>query len=298
MTMRSTALATLLAAFPPAAAASDRPPVKNSPAIQQYYQDALDSYAHEDYREAIIKWTAILKEDPDQKSAQTMIIDARQRLVRLTVKQRKLTADHIAAGQYRKAFLEHQVLLDQDPDDPELVATQSQMESVIKLAPELAPDSRASRAAILGLKGFLSSPPDLKLAHNALRYACEIAPEEDIYRSFLKILYTDYPALEAADPVTPGMKLLEYKHYVALHQIYDAKHHLAVITLNEILALAPDDLMALKRLGSANYSLGRFEEARSAWSAAQKLAPHDKTLEHFLAKIRKYKSTPAKTRLP
>lgn len=292
--MRSSALAVLLAALPPAAAAQDKPPVKNSPAIQQYYQDALNSYAHEDYREAIIKWTAILKEDPEQKSAQTMIIDARQRLALLTAKQRKLTHDHIAAGQYRKAFLEHQVLLDQDPDDPELVATQSRMESVIKLAPEIEPGSRAARAAILGLKGYLSSPPDLHLAHNALRYACEIAPGEDLYANFLKLLYTDYPALATADPVTPGMKLLEYKHYVALHQIYDAKHHLAVITLNEILALAPDDLMALKRLGSANYSLGRYDQARSAWTAAQRLAPHDKTLEHFLAKIRKYKSNASK----
>jgi tetratricopeptide (TPR) repeat protein len=294
MTMRSTALAVLLAALPPAAAAADKPPVKNSPAIQQYYQDALDSYAHEDYREAIIKWTAILKEDPDQKSAQTMIIDARQRLVLLTAKQRKLTFDFIASGQYRKALHEHEVLIDQDPNDPELMATQRRMESVIQLAPEIAPDSRAARATILGLKGYLAFPPDLKLAHNALRYACEIAPDEALHRNLLKLLYSDYPALAAADPVTPGMKLLEYKHYVALHQIYDAKHHLAVITLNEILALAPDDLMALKRLGSANYSLGRFDEARSAWSAAQKLAPHDKTLEHFLAKIRKSKSSSTK----
>lgn len=292
--MRLTVLAILFAGLQSAASAADKAAAKNSPAIQQYYQDAFDFYAREDYREAIIKWTAILKEDPDQKSAQTMIVDARQRLALLTKKQRRLTFDFIVSGQYRKALLEHQVLLDQDPDDPELVATQRRMESVIKLAPEINPEARAARAAMIGLKGYLASPPDLKLAHNALRYAREIAPDDDLYKSFLKLLYTDYPALATADPVTPGMKLLEYKHYVALHQIYDAKHHLAVITLNEILALAPDDLMALKRLGSANYSLGRWDEARSAWSAALKLAPRDKTLARFLAKIKKYKSSAAK----
>jgi tetratricopeptide (TPR) repeat protein len=292
--MREAALAVLLAAFQPAADAADKATAKNSPAIQQYYQDALDSYAHEDYREAIIKWTAILKEDPEQKSAQTMIIDARHRLALLTRKQRRLTADFIAAGEYRKALLAHQVLLDQDPDDPALVASQARMESVIKLAPEISPDSRAARAAILGLKGFLAAPPDLRLAHNALRYACEIAPGEELYKNVLKLLYAAYPDLAAADPVTPGMKLLEYKHHVALHQIYDAKHHQAVITLNEILALAPDDLMALKRLGSANYSLGRYDEAREAWTEALRLSPRDKTLKHFLVKIRKYKSSASK----
>lgn len=299
--MRWSALAILLVSLQPAAAADaastdtvEKATLKNSPAIKQYYQEALDFYAREDYRAAIIKWTAVLKEDPDQRTAQTMIISARKRIAVLTQEKRRSAFGFIAAGEYRKAFLELQVLLDQDPGDPELEATQRRLDSIIKLAPQIPPATKAARAAVLGLKGYLALPPDLRLAHNALRYAREGAPDEELYKQLLALLYEEYPSLTTADAVTPGMKLLEYKHQVALHQIYDAKHHQAILTLNEILMFEPGDLMALKRLGSAYYSLGRMEDARTAWTAALRHSPHDKTLEHFIAKTKKYKSNAAK----
>lgn len=268
--------------------------VKNSPAIKKYYAEAFELYTRQDYRGAIIKWTAILKEDPDQRTAQTMILDGRKKIAVLTRERRKQAFDFIAAGEYRKALLELQGLLDQDPGDPDLEATQRRLENIIKLAPRIASETRAARASILGLKGFLALPPDLRLAHNALRYAREAAPSEKLYESLLALLYEEYPSLTTADAVTPGMKLLEYKHYIALHQIYDAKHHQAVLTLNEILMFEPGDVMALKRLGSAYYSLNRMDDAQAAWTAALRLAPKDKTLEHFLGKIKKYKSSAPK----
>ncbi len=282
-----------LCGSPSTAGAEDKGAV-NSPAIQKYYQDALDLYAREDYRAAVIKWTAILKEDPEQRSARTMIVTARHRIAIKTKERRQRAFDFIASGQYRKALLQLQELLDQDPGDPDLEATQRRLESIIKLTPQIIPNTRASRVSVIGLKGYLALPPDLQLAHNALRYARETAPDDALYKNLLGLLYEEYPSLTTADAVTPGMKLLEYKHYVALHQIYDAKHHQAVLTLNEILMFEPADVMALKRLGSAYYSLGRLDEARSAWTAALRLAPGDKTLEHFLAKIKKYKSSAAK----
>lgn len=276
------------------APAAEKPSPKNTPAIKQYYQEALDLYAREEYRAAVVKWTAVLKEDPDQRTAQTMILAARKRIAVLTREKRRSAFGFIAAGEYRKAFLELQVLLDQDPGDPELTETQRRLETIIKLSPRILPRTRAARAAILGLKGYLALPPDLRLAHNALRYAKEAAPDERLYTSLLGLLYETYPSLITADAVTPGMKLLEYKHHVALHQIYDAKHHQAVLTLNEILMFEPSDLMALKRLGSAYYSLNRMDDAEAAWTAALKLAPRDKTLTHFLAKIKKYRSSASK----
>ena len=274
-------------------AAADKEEASNPPiniqAIKQHYQDALAAYARGDYRGAIIKWSAILREDPEQTSAHSMILDARAQIARLTRKRRQRAAGYIAAGQYRKALLEMQVLLDQDPGDPQLEMLQSRLQRVLAIAPRLPAKTKASRVATLGLQGYLTLPPDLKLAHNGLRYACELAPDAAIYKETLGLLLTDYPALTREDGVTPGMKLLEYKRFVALHQIYDAKYHLAVGTLNEILMLEPQDLLTLKRIGSAYYSLGRREEAREAWTTALKLAPKDKTLQRFLAKLKKYK---------
>lgn len=271
--------------------ASDAPPTaKNTPAIQQYYDEALKYYATGDYRMAVMKWTEILKEDADQRSAQTMILEARQKIAQLTRKRRLIISAHIASGRYSKARHELQALLDQDPGDPQLVSLQARLESVIQLAPQIAPADKAATMAILGLKGFLGLPPDHRLAHNALRYACELSMSEHRYDKFLALLLAAAPSLANEDAVTPGMKFLEYKHFVAIHQIYDAKYHLAVGTLGEILVLEPDDLMALKRLGSAYFSLGRMTEARKAWGAALALAPKDKTLLKFMKKTRTYKS--------
>lgn len=287
---RAGALATLLAAA--SAAADDKPAVPvNSPAIQKYYDEAFKAYTQGDYRLAIQKWNAVIKEAPEQTTAPAMIQEAREKLLTASKERRQKTFELIAAGRYRDAIVVLQELLDQDPGDPQLQALQTRLEGILKLADALSPDTKAGRAAVLGLKGYLTIPPDLTLAHNALRYAIELMPEDERYKKFLDLLIADYPVLATLDPVTPGMKLLEYKNTVALHLIYDGKYHAAVLALDEILTLEPEELTALKRLGSAYYSLGRMADARRAWSEALKLAPKDKTLREFLAKTK----APAKT---
>jgi tetratricopeptide (TPR) repeat protein len=286
------AFAVLLSA--PASAAEEKAAAKGNTVIQQYYAEALKYYVQGDYRQAIIKWTAIVKEAPEQTTAPTMILEARKKILLVTKERRQRTFDYIGVGQYQKAHFELQALLDQDPGDPQLQALQSRLDHIIKLVPFLFPRSKAARAAILGLKGYLTLPPDLTLAHNGLRYAGELAQGDDKYAKLLSIVYAEFPVVATLDPVTPGMKFLEYKHHVALHQIYDGKYHTAVLTLNEILALDPDDLTALKRLGSAYYSLGRMDDARAAWTTALSLSPKDKTLKRFIAKTREPAAKKAK----
>ncbi|MDX6771025.1 MAG: tetratricopeptide repeat protein [Elusimicrobiota bacterium] len=280
---RRAALALLLAALAARpAAAEDEPAAAKSP-IETYYQEALDYYAQGDFRRAVGKWNEVLKTDATQKTAQTMIKEARKKIAVLTRKRRERTAQLIGEGRYRSAVLEIQALLDQDPGDPQVLTLQSRLEQIIKLAPRLDPVDKPSRVAVMGLQAFLSTPAEPKRAHDALRYATELAPTDARYAGFLKLLRAEHPELDENE-VTPGMKLLEWKQMIALHQIYDAKHFQAVATLNDILALEPNDVLALKRLGSAYYSLGRKKQARAAWSRALRLAPDDAALKKFLAK--------------
>ncbi len=280
---RFAAAALLLAlAAGPAAAQEEGAGGKPSP-IETYYQEALDYYAQGDFRRAVGKWNEVLKTDASQKTAQTMIKEARKKIAVLTRKRRERTAELIREGRYRSAVLEIQALLDQDPGDPQILTLQSRLEQIIKLSPRLEPVDKAGRVAVLGLQSFLNVPAEPRRAHDALRYACELAPADARYAAFLKLLRDEHPELDENE-VTPGMKLLEWKQMIALHQIYDAKHFQAVATLNDILALEPNDVLALKRLGSAYYSLGRKKQARAAWGRALKLAPDDPALKKFLAK--------------
>lgn len=285
------ALALALSAPTAAAPAADLPQAgKNIEAVKKYYDDALKAYAAEDYRAAIIKWNEVLREDPEQKTAPEMILQARAKIAVLTRQRRRKAFDLISAGRYRDALQEIQSLLDQDPGDPQLEALRGRLEGVIRLSPSLAPADKAARAAVLGLKGYLVLPQDLRLAHNGLRYACELASDHR-YDPYLALLLADSPELAREDAVTPGMRLLQYKHVAALNFIYDAKYTQAVSTLEEILALEPLDLLALKRLGSAYYALGSMEQAEKVWAAALARAPDDATLRHYLEKARRYKST-------
>ena len=156
----------------------------------------------------------------------------------------------------------------------------------MKIASAIAPQDKPSRMAVRGLEGYLAMPVNPQLAYNGLRYAVELRPKEASYKELLDMLLAEHPSL-TSDAVTPGMSLMEYKHFVALHHIYDAKYHLAVGVLNEILALEPADLTAHKRLGSSHYSLGHMDKAEDAWTRALQLAPNDPGLKSFLAKARK-----------
>lgn len=275
-------LAALLAA--PAAAADKSDGAKEPPPIQTYYQEALDYYAKGDLRRAIGKWNEVLKIDPGQKSAQSMVLQARKRIEGLTEKRRKRTFELIALGRYEDARLEIQALLDQDPGHPLIDALQTRLEDVVKVAKVLKPEGKPARMAVLGLKGWLVFPQDLRLAYDGLRYAVELDPADARYKRFLELVLDQKPDL-ADDAVTPGMKLMPYLQTVAVNDIYDAKYVHAIAALNEILALEPDDALALKRLGSAYYSLGKKQRARDAWLRALRLQPGDKTLKKFLAKV-------------
>lgn len=286
--MRGLALAVLLAAPSGAVTVESgseaaKAAKNDANTLQTYYQDALALYTAGDYRRAIGKWSEVLKLDAGQKTAQSMILDARKKIEDLTKERRERTYKEIAQGRYEDARLEIQALLDQDPNHPVIEALHGRLKSLVPIAKEVPVVNKSSRVAVLGLKGFLDSPQDARLAYDALRYARELAPGDERYKAFLELLLAERPEL-AEDVVTPGMKLIEYKQAVALHAIYDTKYHAAVLTLNEILALEPDDLLALKRLGTAYYSLGRETQARKAWRRALRLSPDDATLKKFLAK--------------
>lgn len=284
--MSAALLALLLAAAPARAAApaKEAAPAPEAGPIQEYYEAALAYYTKGDYRRAVGKWNEVLKVDPSQKSAQTMVADARRRIEKLTRRRREKTFALIGAGRYEAARLEIQALLDQDPSDPQINALQTRLESVVKVAPELAPEGKPARTAVVGLSGYLALPQNLPLAYDALRYAVELAPGDPRWKSFLDLVLDERPEL-GEDAVAPGMRLIPYLQMVAVHDIYDAKYHHAVGVLGRVLALEPDDVLALKRLGSAYYSLGDRKRARAAWERALRLQPGDATLKRFLARL-------------
>lgn len=277
--MTRLAAALLAAALPLGAAES---PGSDPAQIKKLYDDAFRYFSSSHYSRAIQEWSAVLRLDPSQKTAGQMIRAAREKIDERDKSEQAKVFRQVAAGRYQKALVELQVLLDRDPLHPLYQTLQERLQRVSEIVPSAPARSRAWKAAVTGLEGYLSRTEDLQLAYNGLRHARELEAGERRFERLLDLVLAARPEL-AAEKVTPGMSLLEYKAVVALNHIYDGKYHLAVDVLNQILALEPNDVVSLKRLGSAYYSLGRYAQARQAWKRALQLDPRDASLKRFLA---------------
>ena len=95
-------------------------------------------------------------------------------------------------------------------------------------------------------------------------------------------LETESPQLRLNDTKPQNVALLEHKKEKALHHIYDSKFYLAVKELEGVLRLEPDDVTALKRVGSAYLQLKDYRQARSSWQRALRLSPGDEQLPEYL----------------
>lgn len=253
--------------------------------LNALYDTAFAHYKDKDYARALQTWNDVLRLDPEQKTARRMIGEVREEINRENRKKLERVYARLQAGEYPRALADLQLLIEEDESHPRYRDLQTGLEEVAAIVPDPVPTSHAWRMARIGVESALGRKRNVRLAYTAFRYAAEIDATDEKLRRLNEWLLSRAPELGGADAVTPGMSLMEYKHFVALDQIYDGKYHLAIDTLNEILALEPLDVLALKRLGSAYFSLHRRDKARQAWSRALHLAPEDPQLKKFLKKL-------------
>ncbi|MFH2203950.1 MAG: tetratricopeptide repeat protein [Elusimicrobiota bacterium] len=257
-----------------------------------HYKQAFEYYTAGQFTKAIKEWNEVLAIDRNQKTAEKMIRDARTKIDERDKKAQDSLFDNVAEGDYQAAYLELQPLLGRDPDHPLYVKLQNRLElltEVIKKAPHQQAWVRAAR----GLTGYIAREDNLRLAYNGLRHAKDLNAGEKRFDLILQLILKEDKTL-ADEKITPGMKLIDYKRVIALDYIYDGKYHFAIKQLNEVLALEPNDIDSLKRLGSAYYQLKRYPQARQIWGRALKLAPKDKTLQKFLARAQRAENAPKK----
>lgn len=270
----------LLAATSPAQELS---PQEKQILMEQYYQKAFEHYKSGEYGRAVDAWTEILKLDRYQTSASELIEEARTKITAQNEEREKDVYGRVEKGEYQEAGLKVERLLGDDPTNPRYRNLRSRLSKISKHLPSARGEGRAMQLVRKALAAYLSPDQNFQFAYNALRYARDMDAGSRQIQGILKDFEEENRELARFDKLTPGMSFMEYKQIVALNQIYDGKYHLAVETCNEILALEPGDLVALKRLGSAYFALGVKDKARQSWEKALKLAPQDEQLQRFLA---------------
>lgn len=277
----------LLPLFPlPAnAAATSAEAAEKAVAVQKYYDQAFVYYKNGDYGKAITTWDEILRLDPAQKTARDMIVEVQKNIETQNARRLAAVTANIKLGRYRSALSGLDTLLENGLRTTFAAGLKPQLEELAQIVPAAPDKNKPWRLAVSGLDSALAAAPDLRSAYDALRYARELDPSETRFKRLLEWFQNRHPETVKNEAVTPGMTLLEYKRSLALDHLYGARYHEAIDTLDEVLALEPNDLVALKRLGSAYYSINLHDKAREAWSKALALTPDDPELKKFLKKL-------------
>jgi tetratricopeptide (TPR) repeat protein len=275
----------LLAALAAAPARAQTPPsAKDQAAIKAHYEKAFEVFKMGGYSQAIQEWNEVLKLDPEQKTASAMLRMAREKIDERDRLRQNALFEFIREGQYQKALVALQPLLESDPTHPLYQVLQARLERLVEIVRFVPNRDKAWTMARTAMTGFIANKEDLQLAYNGMIYAMELAPGEARFASMLALITAAAPDLGRRRNTT-GTGFLDYMNTIALRHIYDGRYHQAIDVLNQVLALESNEVTSLKRLGSAHYALRQYREAQTAWLHALQVDPGDAALRHFLARL-------------
>ncbi|MBI2069837.1 MAG: tetratricopeptide repeat protein [Elusimicrobia bacterium] len=274
----------LIYSISPALRSQDMGEQQKKLVIDEHYKKALEAYSRKDYPSAVNHWSEIVRLDPEQQSAKDLLRKARLELADHNKKKEKEAGGHIVEGRYAKAKDIVQILSVSDPTNARYKELFSRLDEVAAVAPEVSKGSPGTvRLIRTAMKYFLSRQENPRLAITTLRYARQRDPKSKEVEGLLGVLEGRFPKEAQEEVPIEGLDLARQKLEVALTHIYDAKYTAAIQECNEVLILEPDNVDALKRMGSAYYKLKNKPKAREVWRRAQRLAPQDKELKAFLA---------------
>jgi tetratricopeptide (TPR) repeat protein len=273
-----------------------------APGFAEYYQAGLDAFNRNDFQGAIDQWEKATRLNPSNKRVLDMLSAARARLPKpapqktTTVKPPSKPRPNPAQlqndirsllerGDFKKTLEKCQELqaIQESGSNSYLAARLSR---IVKVIPRECKTDRAGRLIRTSVLSFVSKKPDHRLCVNAVRYALQISPENPNLAGLVKFIESEFSSYAEREPISMEVSLIDQKLEQALKYIYDQKFNAAIQECNDVLALQDDNILALKRLGSAYYSLGQKTKALKAWKTAQSIVPEDPEINKILASIK------------
>ena len=195
----------------------------------------------------------------------------------------------IKNGYYSEAQKELNTLLLKKPKNENREKIKDKLTAVADIIPAITEDNPISNIVRKGLFSFLKPVENPKDTIIKLRYALEKSKNKEIIKQLYVMLQNRYPDIAKTEEIPEGFDLVKYKLYKALSNIYDGYYDIAIRESKEVLELEPENVLALKRLGSACYCLGMaennpetIEKGREIWRKGLDLSPDDKEIKDFL----------------
>ena len=202
---------------------------------------------------------------------------------------RRLFQEGVAAytqGNYMLGLDRMNRSLDIDPTNNDVRVLSGRLSSVVTTLPSAVGEGDVPNIIRKAVNDFMKG--DNKSTINALRYAyLEKDPTNEKLLQLLNRIEKDSreKLTERLDQKRKGFSYIDQKLYDALQSIYDAKYDKAIILLQEVLDLDPQNVEAMKRLGSCFFLIEQKDKAKEVWQKALEMDPSDTVIQQYIQQI-------------
>jgi tetratricopeptide (TPR) repeat protein len=252
--------------------------------IKRLYEQANMYLEQKEYDLAIEQWKSVLAIDKNQELASRQIA---------RVQQQKLDDVYSRAnrlymeGDYMGSRDLYTKILADNPTDKEIRRVVSKLDQTVNVVSQLFDRGKAWDVLRRGLSHHISPTGNPKVAIAAAWYAMQIEPDNTLVLAVLDFIEREYASvIRTMEGPVKDMKIIDQYLFAALNSIYEGRYDLAIQGCRLVLELEPENVLALKRLGSAYFAMGRKDMAKQTWERALKIDPKDAELRQFVNTVR------------
>jgi len=260
----------------------------NAGEINTLYKDAMDAFYKKNYTEAISMWEQVLKIDPNQKPPVKLINIARSKILEGSNSLNSEYNQFLNDGNYEIAADKLKKLLETDPTNPKWNMQKEKLgRFMANVAPSITGAGKIPTLLRKSVNGYLGNEKDDRIAVLASRYAWQIDKANNITSKVFIFMDREFTEIARLEVMDNTKNVVEQKLDAMLEAIRAGKSDYAAMEGELVIALEPENMLALKLLGSAYYTQGKIGQARNAWEKALKISPNDPEIKKFLPKVKR-----------
>jgi len=250
--------------------------------INYLFKMGTECYYQGKYSQAVKFWEAVLDIDPQQTQPPALIENAREQIEKESAPVYEQLKKAVKKGDYMEAQEQSLKLLDLDSSHQDYKRIMKKLKKIVAIFSSISNNKRVSRLIKLSVQAYVIEPVDIDFAFSSLQFAQHLEKNNQRIKKYYQVLKAEYPKQAKKHAEIEGLNVLDHVLQNSLTHIYNGQYVEAITECNRALKLDPENLLAMKRLGSAYFALGNKKQAYKIWKQALKVNPKDKELKKFL----------------
>jgi tetratricopeptide (TPR) repeat protein len=248
--------------------------------IKDLYEKASTYVEQKEYVMAVEQWNKILEIDPEQDLASRQLASIQKKQLDDSY---NMAEQYYIDGNYLDARDHYNRILAENPTDQNLKNIIERLNQTISVVPQIQSEGAIWDVLRTGLSHHISKDGNSKVAVAAAWYAVQLEPENTVIIAIRDFIEREHVSvIRTMEKPGTDMNITDQYLFAALNHIYEGRYDLAIQECSLVIELEPANVLALKRMGSAYFAMGRKDKAKKAWNDALKLTPDDKELKQFI----------------